>query len=308
MTNEDLVYRIQNSTGDVKKQSLEELYRQNKGLIAKAAKKYKAYAEFDDLMQEGYIGLCNAADSYEPGKGATYATYAYRVICGTMLNYLRNSKHLVYIPAHIKAKVSQYRKILEVYQKTSGEIPSINNIAVLMGVTPDDVEAIAVAAGQMQTKSLSDPVPETDDMKLEDSIADPVDRIGELVDNMADQVMNRKLWQCVDSLGGRQAEILRMKYQDGKTYSDIADEYGVSLERIRQDHNLAIKRIQTKPAFKEIRLYFQPNYYQKTGLNYFRNRFSSMPEEYVIRLEEKLSAGGFKLTDLHKAEIFNQQQ
>lgn len=308
MTNEDLVYRIQNSTGDVKKQSLEELYRQNKGLIAKAAKKYKAFAEFEDLAQEGFIGLSNAADSYEPGKGAAYATYAYRVICGTMLNYLRNSRHVVYIPAHIKAKVSQYRKILEVYQKTSGEIPSINNIAVLMGVTPDDVETIAVAAGQMQTRSLSDPVPETDDMKLEDSIADPVDRIGELVDNMADQVMNRKLWQCVDSLGGRQAEILRKKYQDGKTYSDIADEYGVTLERIRQDHNLAIKRIQKKPAFKEIRLYFQPNYYQKTGLNHFRRSFSSLPEEYVLRLEEKLTARGLKLTDLHKAEIFNHQQ
>ena len=56
MTNEQLVIRVK--AGEDTAGNMLKLWQQNKGFIAKMAKKYQGYAEMDDLMQEGYIALC----------------------------------------------------------------------------------------------------------------------------------------------------------------------------------------------------------------------------------------------------------
>ena len=74
MTNEELVIRIQNHIDEA--DNMLQLWQQNTGLIATIAKKYSGYEDFDDLMQEGYIGLCNAVTAYNLEEGARFSTYA----------------------------------------------------------------------------------------------------------------------------------------------------------------------------------------------------------------------------------------
>lgn len=70
MENEQLVARIQ--AGEDVAENMLKLYDQNKGFIAKVAKKYQGLAELDDLLQEGYIGLSEAVDHFDAGRGVSF--------------------------------------------------------------------------------------------------------------------------------------------------------------------------------------------------------------------------------------------
>lgn len=73
-SNEQLVIRIKAGI-DVSDNMLQ-LWEQNRGFIATIAKKFCGYAEMDDLLQQGYLGLCQAVDAYDPDVGAPFVDYA----------------------------------------------------------------------------------------------------------------------------------------------------------------------------------------------------------------------------------------
>ena len=87
MSNEDLVLMIQGN--EDKARHLGELYEQNRGAIAIIAKRYSEYAEIEDLMQESFFGLSEAAARWDPGAGANFLTYAGYWIRAAIINYLR---------------------------------------------------------------------------------------------------------------------------------------------------------------------------------------------------------------------------
>ena len=74
MTNEQLVIRIKAGI-DVANNMLQ-LWQQNQGYITSIAKRFQGYEDKEDLMQQGYIGLCNAVDGYNPDEGVLFLTYA----------------------------------------------------------------------------------------------------------------------------------------------------------------------------------------------------------------------------------------
>ena len=283
MTNEQLVKEIQ--ANNERKENLEKLYNQNRGLIAKAANRLKGYAEYDDLMQEGYIALAEAADRYDPNQGASFATYAFSYIYGSLQTYLRDNQHMISISAGMREKAMQYLKICEVYQKTTGEAVTVEAASVLLGISRERTERVINAARQLQIRSLSDPVPGTDDVTLESSIADPDDRIGQLVEDVADQQMSMQLWQCVDRLGGQKAEVLRKRYQDNMTLREIAQETGRSPGAVFQTHQQALSRLRRAKGFKAVSDYFRQNFYHGTRLGQFQRTWTSQPELYAMRME-----------------------
>lgn len=87
MSNEDLVLMIQGN--EDKARHLGELYEQNRGAIAIIAKRYSEYAEMEDLMQESFFGLSEAAARWDPEAGASFLTYAGYWIRAAIINYLR---------------------------------------------------------------------------------------------------------------------------------------------------------------------------------------------------------------------------
>lgn len=282
MTNEQLVYEIQQ--GHDRKHNLEQLYNQNRGLIAKAARRLSVFAEMDDLTQEGYIALQEAADQYDPKGGASFATYAFEHIYRSLQNYLRDNQHLIHFSADMSAKVMKYKRISEVYSKTTGEPVTKESLAVLLNVSHEQAAAIIQAARMTALRSLSAPVPGTEDMTLEDCVPDQTDQIGQLTDALSDQKVNRQLWECVEKLGKRKAKILREHYQERRTLSSIAEDVGVSPERIRQEHAAAIRSLRRMKAVRKISEHY--NFYFGTTAALFRRTWTSQQEFYVMRLEE----------------------
>lgn len=83
LSNEQLVALIQGGV-DVQ-DNLCRLWQQNKAFVTTIAKHFYGCAEFDDLLQEGYLGLCKAVDAYDPDKGSFVHYAAYWIRQGIFL-------------------------------------------------------------------------------------------------------------------------------------------------------------------------------------------------------------------------------
>ena len=82
VSNEELVANIK--AGIDTADNMLQLWKQTKAFVASIAKKYKPYAEWDDLMQEGYLALNVAAEGYDPQRSGSFLTYAGLCITGRM--------------------------------------------------------------------------------------------------------------------------------------------------------------------------------------------------------------------------------
>ena len=89
MTNEQLVARIQ--AGENTAENMLQLWQQTKAYIYKVAKKYSGYAEMDDLMQEGYLGLNAAVEHYKPDQGTKFISYLTFWLKMRMQRYIENN-------------------------------------------------------------------------------------------------------------------------------------------------------------------------------------------------------------------------
>ena len=100
VTNEQLVALIR--AGENEADNMLKLWNRNKGFVFKTAKKYSGYAEMDDLMQEGYLGLSEAVRYYDAEKGVPFINYAALWIRQAMQRYIDNSGNVVRIPVMLK--------------------------------------------------------------------------------------------------------------------------------------------------------------------------------------------------------------
>lgn len=135
MTNEELAVLIR--AGVDVPENMAALYEQNKGMIAALAWKLRAYAELEDLRQEGYIGLCNAVDAWEPEGGASFIHYAVFWIRQTMQRYIENNGSCVRIPSGQQQRIRKYKKVCAQYLKLLGREPADWELCRLLDVSRD---------------------------------------------------------------------------------------------------------------------------------------------------------------------------
>mgnify|MGYP002242342722 CR=1 FL=1 len=118
MTNEEFVARIRNRIDTA--ECMAQLWQQNRAFVAKIAKRYAAYEDIDDLMQEGFIGLCNAVECYDPDGGAKFLTYAAYWIQQAMVRYMSKYSSVVQLPQDVRTKINRLRKFEREYTAEVG--------------------------------------------------------------------------------------------------------------------------------------------------------------------------------------------
>lgn len=133
MLNEDLVLMIQRN--EDKARHLGELYEQNRGVIAIIAKRYSEYAETEDLMQESFFGLSEAAARWDPEAGTKFISYASYWIRAAIISYIRKRE-----PAAVSL---------------SAPIGGENDDITLEDVIKSDADAIGDTLEAMSTERLA---------------------------------------------------------------------------------------------------------------------------------------------------------
>ena len=244
MTNEQLVIRIK--AGEDVADHMEQLYNQTRRFIHSIAWRFRGVGEVEDLEQEGYLALYDAIDGFDPAAGCKFLTYAEYKIRQRIQRYLQMNGSCMRLPVHCQEKVRQYERSISEYEREHGREPSEWETEARLGFTPEQVDEIRKSACMAKLGSLDSPVYGLDggeDATMGELVADPADLEEEVLDQIQREQLCAVLWECVDSLEGRQPEVIRKRYQEGFTMAAIGADCGVTAEAVRQMERKALRAL-----------------------------------------------------------------
>ena len=199
-----------------------EIAAQYDSLAARLARRFAGRGEpIDDLMQVARLGLVGAMDRYEPGHGATFATFATRTIVGELKRYLRDKAWAIRVPRSVQERVLEVNESVQHLSQRLGRSPSLREIAADID---SDVEKVieALDAGRAFTATSVDTTAVGDDRR---PIIDTLGRVDGDLHRAADRVT---LAEFIADLDDRERTILHQRFYEGKSQSEIAETLGIS--------------------------------------------------------------------------------
>lgn len=236
--NETLVEFIQNGQNEY----LEQLYLQNKNMIYKIVRKcgVHSYSDIEDSMQNGYIGLYNAALSYNKNEGVKFSTYAYKAILNSVLKGVCIG-NAIYMPNNIyylwyKIQRERNRHINENESITAAELSKICN------TTEEHINIITAAA--MGTVSLNKHIDglEGEQSELGELITDDtIDIVGDTEIKDLQSIVRR----IISILPPMERRIIIYRYINGKTQSDTALHFHIPLNEVRNYECTAMRKLRS---------------------------------------------------------------
>lgn len=285
MDNEQLVARIR-AGEDVAKNMLE-LYNQNRGFIVKVAKRYQGFAEMEDLLQEGYIGLSEAVSRYDADKNSSFIHYAAFWIRQSMSRYVDNCGSVVRIPVQARGEIREYNRVVREYRKYYGEWPSDYALCRLLGVIREKLQEIRKSAQIGQIRSLSEVLGgDGEEFTLEDSIASDQDLEGDAIREADTAAMKRELWIAVDRLPGNLPEVIKKRFLDGRTLKEISQEWGVTYSKVHDIQNKALRTLRQPGISRKYRRYYEEYISAEcchhVGVESFQRTWTSEVEREVL--------------------------
>ena len=206
----------------------------NLRLVLSVIKRFSGSAEnVDDLFQIGCIGLIKSIDNFDPSLMVKFSTYAVPMIVGEIRRYLRdNSAMRVSRSLRDTAYKAIYAR--EGYMKKNLREPTINEIASEIGIAKEE---IVYAMDAIQTPvSLFDPVYTEggDSLYVMDQISDKKNKEENWVESIS-------LREAVERLGERERHIIKLRFYEGKTQMEVANEVGISQAQVSRLEKNALR-------------------------------------------------------------------
>ena len=282
-TNEQLVALIR--AGEDSAGNMLKLWEQNKGFIAKMARKYSGYADMDDLMQEGYLALNEAVEHYTD-KGASFLTYAAFWVRQGLRRYIEHNS-AVRLPSGLYDDVIKYKRIRREYLTEYGAEPTEREIRALLGVSGKEFERIEENAKRGEIRSLSEPIGEEgDNYTLADTLESGEDLEAAAVRKRDHELMSAELWAQVERLPEKQILIIRKTFRDNCSSEMIGRELGCSYQYINNMKLKAIRRLARPGINKGYKVYFEQYISSYTvrhvGVESFQRTWCSEVERAVL--------------------------
>ena len=211
--------------------------KQHKDLVRCIARRFlsklPASIELDDLVQEGYLGLMQATDAFDPSHNQTFRSFATIRIRGAMMDYLRR---LDPVPREERQQFTKISRATQQVQNIKGRKAKGSEIAEIMGISTDeyyrlirDVHGIRVTDIQAEHED------DLHFMTIKDEKAiDPMDACSQ--NELATLLIN-----CINRLTEREQGIFASRVFDELTLQEIADDLSVTESRICQIYNQATR-------------------------------------------------------------------
>lgn len=218
-------------------------------LAVSFASRFKRYdVAYEDLIQQGNLGLMRAAEKFDPENGSRFSTYAAWWIRASMQDFVMRNWSLVRTGTNANQKKLFFhlRRALQKHEREGGDEPLSVRVARELQVPEDQVEAMI---GRMSGPDLSLDAPQSSDedgRSWVETIEDGGVSTEAQVEARLDGARRRAaLYSAVNQLPEREKRIVAMRHlaDEPTTLSDLGAEMGISKERVRQLEERALARL-----------------------------------------------------------------
>jgi len=237
LVDRDLLRRY-HEQGDVS--AREQLVQRHLPLVRSLARRYAGRGEaLEDIEQVGASGLIKAIDRYELEREVSLTTYATPNVVGEIKRHFRDKAWAIRIPRHLQELNVKMAKTVERLTLQLGRSPTIAEIGKELSATPEEVLEALEAGSAYSPASLSvGPTAEGD--------LDPMEMIGREDEGYERSEERASLEPALAALSERDRSIIRMRFEEGLTQTQIAERVGISQMHVSRLIRRSIDRMRVE--------------------------------------------------------------
>jgi RNA polymerase primary sigma factor len=237
------------------KDALQSLIKGNLKFVVSYVKKYRGMGlSMLDLINEGNVGLIEAARRFDPARNVRFISYAVWWIRQAIIHALSQYSHIYNIPQKLSDQISLMKKKTAGLKAELGRDPTREEIAVALGISETDVEDLELL--EERNVSLSDKLHD-EDFEVEDRISDgEAESVEYQIIKSSAQHQIREMLAVLDE---KEATVIKLRFglDDDRpmTLQEIGDRLRLTRERIRQIEQKAMRKLGRSKKLQQLRGY-----------------------------------------------------
>jgi len=237
------------------KDALKRLIEANLRFVVSYAKKYRGIGlGLLDLINEGNLGLIEAAKRFDPGRNVKFISYAVWWIRQAIIHALTRYSRIYNLPQKLSDQISMMKKKTAELKVKLNREPTREEIAKSMGITAEDVEDLLLLGEEKV--SLSDKF-HGEEMEVGDKIQDSLSPSVEY--EIIKSSIQDEIRELLEGLNEKEALVLKLRFglddHQPRTLQEIGDMLNLSRERVRQIEQKAMRKLSRSHKLQQLRGY-----------------------------------------------------